>query len=110
MSDKQDNRLLLRGGQVFDSTERRFLRQDVRITGGKVAALAPSLTPEPEERVVEARGRLVLPALIDLHLHCFRQGQALSVDAEEVAAGSGTTTFVDAGSAGSMNFQAFREH
>src|SRR5512138_447649 len=109
MSDKQDNRLLLRGGQVFDSTERRFLRQDVRITGGKVAALAPSLTPEPEERVVEARGRLVLPALPELlafHLHCFRQGQALSVDAEEVAAGSGTTTFVDAGSAGSMNFQA----
>lgn len=110
MSDKQDNRLLLRGGQVFDSAERRFLRQDVRIAGGKVAALAPSLTPGPEERVVEARGRLVLPALIDFHLHCFRQGQALSVDAEEVAAGSGTTTFVDAGSAGSMNFQAFREH
>ena len=34
----------------------------------------------------------------------------LSIDAEEWAPRAGTTTFVDGGSSGSLNFQAFREH
>ena len=48
--------------------------------------------------------------LIDLHTHVYWGGTSLGVDAVEVARRSGTTTFVDAGSAGPGNFHGFRRH
>jgi dihydroorotase len=53
---------------------------------------------------------LVIPGLIDLHTHVYWGGTSLGVDAAEVARQSGTTTFVDAGSAGPGNFHGFRRH
>ena len=110
MTSKTDNSVLLQGGQVFDAPNRRFQRQDVRIQEGKIADVAANLTPEAGEHTRAIHGKLLLPGLVDFHLHCFRQGQVLSIDAEELAPRAGTTTFVDGGSSGSMNFQAFREH
>jgi dihydroorotase len=110
MSDKQNNRLLLQGGEVFDTTALRFQRHDVRVVDGSILEVGPNLAVHAGEPIQDCRGTLVLPALLDIHLHCFRLGQVLSIDAEELAPRSGTTTFVDAGSSGSMNFQAFREH
>ena len=50
------------------------------------------------------------PGLIDLHTHVYWGGTSLGVDAAEVARRSGTTTFVDAGSAGPGIFHGFRRH
>ena len=54
-------------------------------------------------------GMLVTPGLINLRMHAFLHGHLLSVDVDELAPRSGTTTFVDGGSSGSLNFLAFRE-
>ncbi len=105
-----DDRLLLTGGQVFDPSTQAFQRRDVRVGEGKILEVGPALPAREGEPVQDCRGRLLLPGLIDFHLHCFRQGQIVSVDAEDVAPSGGTTTFVDGGSSGSMNFQSFREH
>jgi len=110
MTSKANNSLLLQGGQVFDAPNLRFQRQDVRVRDGKVAGVATDLTPEAGEHVLDINGKLLLPGLVDFHLHCFRQGHVLGIDAEELAPRAGTTTFVDGGSSGSMNFQAFREY
>jgi len=56
------------------------------------------------------RGLLVVPGLIDLHTHVYWGGTSLGVDAAEVAQRCGTTTFIDAGSAGPGNFHGFRRH
>ena len=48
--------------------------------------------------------------MIDLHTHVYWGGTSLGVDAADVARRSGTTTFVDAGSAGPGNFHGFRRH
>jgi dihydroorotase len=53
---------------------------------------------------------LVLPGLIDFHTHVYWGGTSLGVDAEEMAMRSGTTTFVDAGSAGAGNMAGFAKH
>lgn len=110
MTSRASDSLLLQGGQVFDVPNLRFQRQDVRVRDGKIARVAADLAPEPDEHVLGVQGKLLLPGLVDFHLHCYRQGQILSIDAEELAPRAGTTTFVDAGSSGSMNFQGFREH
>src|SRR5690606_31743768 len=78
-------------------------RRDVRLADGRVSADPPA----PGDRVVDVSGRVVAPGLVDLHSHLF-VGQDLGVDPDVVGPPSGTTTFVDAGSAGGHVFGAFR--
>jgi predicted amidohydrolase YtcJ len=51
--------------------------RDVRIARGRVAAVAPSLAPEPGEAVRDAAGGALLPGLNDHHLHLFAAAAAL---------------------------------
>jgi dihydroorotase len=81
--------LLIRG-------DRDVFIRDGRIVGGG----------EPE-RVIDLPGKLVVPGLVDLHAHVFA-GQDLGVDPDVVGPASGTTTFVDTGTAGAHLFGAFR--
>ncbi len=99
--------LVLRGGRIIDPASGRDETTDIAFGEGKVAAIGHDL---PGGEVVDARGLLVVPGLIDLHTHVYWGGTSLGVDAAEVARRSGTTTFVDAGSAGPGNFHGFRRH
>jgi dihydroorotase len=110
MANTHDKPLLVTGGLVFDPIRRNLRREDVLIQRGKISQVSEGIVPRGGEEVLQAGNRLVLPGLIDLHVHCFRYGQVLSVDVDEVAPRAGTTTFVDAGSSGSLNFLAFREY
>ena len=101
--------LLLRGGRVVDPAKGRDEVTDIAFAGGKVAAVGHDLPRETAE-IVDARGLIVVPGLIDLHTHVYWGGTSLGVDAALVAQRSGTTTFVDAGSAGPGNFLGFRRH
>ena len=101
--------LILRGGRVIDPGNGRDEVADVAFSGGKVAAVGPDLSRDAGE-IVDARGLIVAPGLIDLHTHVYWGGTSLGVDAAEVAKKSGTTTFVDAGSSGPGNFPGFRRH
>jgi dihydroorotase len=106
MPDKP-NSLLIKDGKVFDSESRTFVRRDVLVEGGKVVRVAASAEGTAAS-VIDARGKLVLPGLIDFHLHCFAYAQIWGVDVGELAPHAGTTAFVDAGSSGAVNFEAFR--
>src|SRR6516165_991131 len=101
--------LVLRGGRVIDPASGRDEIVDIAFGEGKVIEIGHDL-PDNGAEVVDARGLLVVPGLIDLHTHVYWGGTSLGVDAVEVARRSGTTTFVDAGSAGSGNFHGFRRH
>jgi dihydroorotase len=74
-----------------------------------VAAVAPRIAePAKEER--DVAGSIVTPGMIDLHTHVYWGGTSIGVEAEPIARRSGTTTFVDAGTAGPANFPGFRRH
>src|SRR5215212_9778248 len=102
--------LLLRGGRVLDPGSGIDGLLDVGFARGKVVAVEPALNIDNAGAVVDATGRLVVPGLIDLHTHVYWGGTSLGVDADALARRSGTTTFVDAGSAGPGNFPGFRHH
>ena len=57
--------MLVRGGTVIDPAQGLHAGRDVRITNGRVAALAPRLARARAEEVVDARGLLVTPGLIE---------------------------------------------
>jgi dihydroorotase len=101
--------LILKGGRVIDPSNGRDDIADIGFADGKVAAVGSDL-PLRGSEIVDARGLIVVPGLIDLHTHVYWGGTSLGVDAAMVATRSGTTTFVDAGSAGPGNFPGFRRH
>jgi dihydroorotase len=101
--------LILKGGRIIDPANGRDGIGDVAFGNGKVIEVGIDL-PSVGAEIVDVRGLLVAPGLIDLHTHVYWGGTSLGVDAAEVARRSGTTTFVDAGSAGPGTFHGFRRH
>jgi len=57
----------------------------------------------------DVTGKIVAPGFVDCHAHVYWGATHLSVEAERVARMSGTTTFVDAGTAGAGTFHGFRK-
>ena len=102
--------LVVRGGRVLDPGNQIDGLLDVGFAAGKVAAVEPALPVDNARARGRRAGRLVVPGLIDLHTHVYWGGTSLGVDADALARRSGTTTFVDAGSAGPGNFLGFRQH
>jgi len=101
--------VILKGGRIIDPANGRDAIADIGFGAGKVVAVGAGLPLQGSE-IIDARGLIVVPGLIDLHTHVYWGGTSLGVDAALVAQRSGTTTFVDAGSAGPGNFHGFRRH
>lgn len=102
--------LLIKGGRLIDPASGLDAPRDVAIADGRVTAIDAAINAEAASEVVDARDCIVTPGLIDLHSHVYWGGTSLGVDADRLAAKSGTTTFIDAGSAGAGNFLGFRRH
>ncbi|MGX8012013.1 amidohydrolase/deacetylase family metallohydrolase [Mesorhizobium sp. ORM8.1] len=102
--------LLIKGGRLIDPASGQDAPRDVAIANGRVAAIEAAIDAEHAAQVIDARDCIVTPGLVDLHSHVYWGGTSLGVDADRLAAKSGTTTFVDAGSAGAGNFLGFRRH
>ena len=99
--------LVVRNGQVFDAVQGTFSAADVVVSGGVVRALGPGVADGwSASEILDATGLLVSPGLIDMHTHVF-PGQVGSVPARRFGPPGGTTTFVDAGSAGAHLWEAF---
>jgi len=72
------NSLLLTGGRVLDPAHRLDAVTDVLITGGKIAAVgaeAAAQAPASAQRF-DAKGLVVVPGLIDAHVHLREPGQS----------------------------------
>src|SRR5256714_1831802 len=73
---------------------------DVAISGGKITALGAELPRENATKIIDAKGKYVLPGGIDVHTHLDMPfGGATSADDFETgtraAAFGGTTTLID---------------
>lgn len=99
--------LLIANGLLFDSNAGELRPADVALTGARVSDISPHIDPSTAALVMDVGGAIVAPGLVDLHAHVF-SGQDLGLDADDVGPRSGTTTFVDAGSAGAHLWDAFQ--
>jgi dihydroorotase len=103
------NSLLLKGGRLLDPASRRDGLLDVRITNGIVGEIGAELAPNGE-KIVDVRGCLVVPGLVDVHLHLVNGLGPFGADPDIFGVGSGVTTVVDAGSTGHSLFNLFRRY
>ena len=88
------NDLIVQGGRVIDPARKLDAVRDVAIADGRIAAIAQHI-PAGGAEVIDARGKLVVPGLIDIHTHAARskEGPALCL-------ADGVTGLIDAGSQG----------
>ena len=86
--------LVIKGGRVIDPSLRIDATLDVAIAGGRIAAVESNIAAGAAE-TIDARGKIVVPGLLDIHTHAARvkEGPALCL-------ADGVTGFVDAGSQG----------
>ena len=78
--------------------EGRRFSGDVRVRDGRVEAIAPSLAARTDESVFDARGRLLVPGMIDDHVHFREPGYTAKADIaseSRAAAAGGVTGFID---------------
>ena len=99
---------VIRGGHVIDPANERNGVFDIAIAAGKIAAGEEALEADLAENTYEARGKLVTPGLVDLHMHGYHLATPLGIDVDHYCLGRGVTTAVDAGSAGCDTFPGFR--
>ncbi|MBI3292639.1 MAG: dihydroorotase [Elusimicrobia bacterium] len=78
-------RLLIRGGRVVDPRHGRDEVLDILIADERVRRVAKMIPPPKRATVVDARGLIVTPGLIDLHVHLREPGQE---EKETIATGT----------------------
>ncbi len=60
---------IIRGAAVIDGTGRDPFVADVRLGGGVVEEMAPSITPTERETIVDGDSLALAPGFVDLHSH-----------------------------------------
>lgn len=95
---------IIRGGRVVDPYTAADEIRDVVIQNAKI------VDPQGEAVecgcVIDASGCIVAPGLVDFHTHIFYEGSGSCIRPDLMIA-QGTTTAVDAGSAGTVTYEAF---
>ena len=86
--------LIIKGGRVIDPSRKLDAIRDVAIAQGKILAVEANISADAAE-TIEARGKLVVPGLIDIHTHAARLKEG-SVQ----CLADGVTGLIDAGSQG----------
>jgi cytosine/adenosine deaminase-related metal-dependent hydrolase len=68
----QNRRLLIRGGTVLtmDAAIGDFPEADVLVEGGRIVDVRPAIRAAGD--VIDARGMIVIPGLVDAHRHCWQ--------------------------------------
>lgn len=84
--------LLIKNAQVMSTPE---FRGDVLVEDGKIVALGQDLVAAPAAKVLDAAGQMLLPGLIDVHVHFrepgFTEKETIATGAKAAAHGGFTT-------------------
>ena len=101
--------LILQGGHVMCPASGIDGVMDVAVAGGKIARVSEDILPSSAKQVIDVRGKLVLPGMIDTHAHIYRYVTGrFGLDADMVGVASGVTALIDQGGASCMTFPGFR--
>ena len=76
MKPQDRTSLLIHGGHLIDPSARIDAPMDVLLKDGRVAEIAPPRKIKGADRKFDARGLVVAPGFIDLHVHLREPGQA----------------------------------
>lgn len=114
IASAQEYDILIKDGHVVDAKNGINSQMDVAIVNGKIGKVAAGIPENSAKKVVDAKGLLVSPGLINIHTHVFVGSNPGFADGtssqlpDAFAIRSGITTVVDAGTSGWRNFPQFK--
>ena len=90
--------ILIQGGRIVDAATDTDKKGDIYLEDGVITEIGEKLKiKDKSDKVIDAKGCLVMPGLIDLHVHFRDPGQTQKEDIEtgsRAAARGGVTTVV----------------
>jgi len=102
--------LLIKGGRVIDPAQDLSASRDVAILGHLIAKVATDIPEADARHVLDVRGSIVTPGLIDIHVHVYDGVTPIGIPPDPNCIAKGVTTVIDAGSAGAHTFPGFRKY
>lgn len=77
--------LLIKGGRLIDPASGMDARLDLLVEGERICAVGEDLEIKGAGRILDARGKVVAPGLVDMHVHLREPGRE---DEETIASGT----------------------
>lgn len=96
---------LIQNGSIFDPSSGTFTQKSIALVNGKIA---PPVEGRPYRQIINASGCIVMPGLIDFHVHYFLHGSENSVNPDASSFCCGITTAVDGGTCGAGGYEMYR--
>src|SRR3954463_3436153 len=108
--------IVIKGGRVIDPKNNIDELLDIAVRDGKIVQVAKNIDGKQATQVVDAKGLIVTPGLIDIHSHNFwgtepdhqYENGNLALPPDGFTFRNGVTTVVDAGSSGWRTFPTFK--
>lgn len=97
--------LIIKNGRIFDPGQGLDFIGDIAIHRGKIFQLGQGLEYNAE-RMINAKGFLVTPGMIDVHTHINWCGNYIGMPADLACIPHGVTATIDAGSTGVSNYRS----
>ena len=73
--------MIIKGGRVIDPVSKRDEVSDIKIENGKIVKIAKNIEASSDkEEIIDARKKVVVPGLIDVHVHFRDPGQTQKED------------------------------
>ena len=66
--------LVIKNGTVIDPGTKLIKKLDIEIVQGKITQLNPKITLKNNHEVIDAKGLVVVPGFVDLHVHLREPG------------------------------------
>ena len=96
--DKVD--VILRNARIIDPANQVDFIGDIAVKGGKIFRVSETRLELTGSDDVDFSGCIVTPGLVDMHIHGYEYATPLGVNVDQCCLARGSTTVVDAGSAG----------
>ncbi|HYW01212.1 MAG TPA: amidohydrolase/deacetylase family metallohydrolase [Candidatus Acidoferrum sp.] len=101
---------IIHEGMMIDPLQGMHEVTDVAIKDGMVAKVGRGLSEDDAVEVIDATDKIVCPGFVDLHVHVYEGVSHYGINADEHCLKMGSTTVLDAGSAGADTFMGFRKY
>ena len=97
--------MVIKEGFVIDPSTGLKGLLDIGIKNGRIEDILPDISVDGVGSIISAKSNVVVPGLIDAHVHVY--GFPLCVHPDIIGVQAGVTTMLDAGSGGCDTFNEF---